>query len=232
MFNRFAIIVLALSMAACAAPHPRPAAPQPPAQPAASLQSLPAPGEYPIDSGGSELRLLVYRAGPLANLGHNHVMVSRAVTGSVRIGGGVPASSFSLNTTAESFAIDDAQSRREEGDDFRGDIAEDAKAATRRNMLSSALLNAADYPNITVKSVSLTGTLDAVNADLEISVAGHTSRISVPVALQGDAQHFIAAGSMQLRQTALGLTPYSVMHGALQVQDVMQLKFKITVPTN
>jgi hypothetical protein len=50
--------------------------------------------------------------------------------------------------------------------------------------------------------------------------------------LQGDAHHFIAAGSMELRQTALGLTPYSLMHGALQVQDAMQLKFKITVPTN
>ncbi len=37
---------------------------------------------------------------------------------------------------------------------------------------------------------------------------------------------------MELRQSALGLVPYSLMHGALQVQDAMQLKFKITVLTN
>jgi hypothetical protein len=30
----------------------------------------------------------------------------------------------------------------------------------------------------------------------------------------------------------LGLVPYSLMHGALQVQDAMQLRFKIRVQTN
>jgi hypothetical protein len=67
---------------------------------------------------------------------------------------------------------------------------------------------------------------------LEISVAGHTSTISMPFVLQGDAHHVIAAGSAELRQTALGLTPYSLLNGALQVQDAMQLKFKITVSTD
>lgn len=230
MFKRFAIAVLALSMAACAAPHPRPAAPQLRAAP--SLQSLPVPGDYPIDSSASELRLLVYRAGPLGNLGHNHVMVNRAVAGRVQIGAGLSASSFSLRMRADDFVIDDAQSRREEGEDFPGEVAEDAKAGTRRNMLGSAVLNAAEFPVIAVTSKSLTGTVNELNAEVEISAAGHTSRISVPLALQGDAHHLIAAGSTELRQTALGLVPYSLMHGALQVQDAMQLKFKITVATN
>jgi YceI-like domain len=231
MFNRIAAAVLVLSLAACAVRHPRPVAPPAvPVQP--SLQALPAPGEYRIDSSASELRLLVYRAGPLANLGHNHVMVNRAVTGVVQIGAGVSVSSFSLSMRADGFVIDDAQSRQEEGGDFPGDIPEDAKAGTRRNMLSSAVLNAAEFPVITVKSTSLTGSLNELKADLEISAAGRTSRISVPLFLQGDAHHFIAAGSMELRQTALGLSPYSLLHGALQVQDAMQLKFKITVLTN
>jgi YceI-like domain len=231
MFNRIAAAVLVLSLAACAVRAPRPVAlPQVPAQ--ARLQALPAPGEYAIDSSASELRLLVYRAGPLANLGHNHVMVNRAVTGVVRIGADVPTSSFSLRMQADDFVIDDAQSRQEEGSDFPGDIAQDAKAGTRHNMLSSAVLNAAEFPDITVQSTSLTGALNELNANLEISAAGHTSRISVPLILQGDARHFIAEGSMELRQTALGLTPYSLAHGALQVQDAMQLKFKITVSTN
>ena len=230
MFNRIAIAVAVLSLAACAAPRPRPITRPSPVQ--AVLQSLPAPGEYPIDSGGSELRLLVYRAGPLANLGHNHVMVNRSVTGLVQVGADVSSSSFSLSVRAEGFLIDDAQARQEEGGDFPGDIPEDAKAGTRRNMLGAPVLNAAEFPDITVRSVSLAGTLSELNAELEISVAGHSSRISVPLTLQGDAHHFVAAGSVELRQTALGLTPYSLMHGALQVQDVMQLKFKFRVLTN
>jgi YceI-like domain len=232
MFNRIATVVLVLSLAACAAPRPRPVAPRLPGQPTASLRSLPAPGEYPIDSSSSELRLLVYRAGPLANLGHNHVMVNRTVTGRVQIGDSVSASSFLLSASVDGFVIDDAQSRSEEGSDFPGDIPEDAKAGTRRNMLSSAVLDAAEFPDITAKSMSLTGTLDDLNADLEISAAGHTSRIAVPFTLQGDAHHFTAVGSVELRQTALGLNPYSLLHGALQVQDAMRLKFAISVLTN
>ena len=230
MFKQIAGSVLVLSLAACAAPRPRQVTPWLPGQ--TSLQSLPAPGDYPIDSSGSELRLLVYRAGALSNLGHNHVMVNNAVTGRVQIGGSVAASSFSLKAAVNDFVIDDAQSRSEEGEDFPGDIPEDAKAGTRRNMLGNAVLDAAEFPDITVKSVSLKGTLEAPSADLEISVAGHTSTISMPFALQGDAHHLIAAGSTELRQTALGLKPYSLLNGALQVQDAMQLKFKITVATN
>jgi polyisoprenoid-binding protein YceI len=230
MFNKIAAAVLALSLAACAARHPRPVAPRLPSQ--ASLQALPAPGKYAIDSSASEIRLLVYRAGPLSNLGHNHVMVNRGVSGAVQVGAGAAASSFSLSMRADAFVVDESQARREEGEDFPGDIPEDAKAGTRRNMLSDAVLNAAEFPQITVKSVSLSGTLDALNADLDISAAGHSARISVPLGLSGDAHRFVAAGSVELRQTALGLRPYSLMHGALQVQDAMQLKFKITVPTN
>lgn len=232
MFKRIAGAVLVLCLAACAAPRPRPVTPWPPSPSTGSLQSLPAPGEYRIDSAGSELRLLVYRAGALSNLGHNHVMVNHAVSGLVQIGNSVAASSFSLSAPVNDFVVDDAQARSEEGADFPSDIPEDAKAGTRRNMLSSAVLNAAEFPDITVKSVSLTGSLDALNAELEISVAGHTSTVSVPFALQGDAHQLIAVGSTELRQSALGLKPLSLLNGALQVQDAMHLKFKLTVMTN
>jgi hypothetical protein len=230
VFNRIAAAVLILSLAACAAPRPRPPAPQVPT--AAALTSLPAPGEYKIDSGNSELRLLVYRAGPLSNLGHNHVMVNRELTGIVQIGDSISASSFSLSVPVDAFVVDDAQSRQEEGGDFPGDIPQEAKAGTRRNMLSAAVLNGAQFPQITVKSVALTGTLDALSADMEIGAAGHSSRISAPLNLQGDAHHVTAIGSIELRQTAVGLTPYSLLGGALQVQDAMQLRFKITLATN
>lgn len=230
MFNRIAVFAAVLSLAACAAPRTQRVVPPLPASP--SLQALPAPGEYAIDSSGSELRLLVYRAGPLANLGHNHVMVSRSITGWVRIGADLPASAFSLSTRADGFVVDDAQSRREAGGDFPGDIAEEARLGTRRNMLGSAVLNAAEFPDITVQSVSLSGPLNAMTADLRISAAGHTSRISVPFVLEPGTHRFIAAGSAELRQTALGLTPYSLLHGALQVQDAMQVKFRIAVSTN
>jgi polyisoprenoid-binding protein YceI len=229
MFERIAVAVLVLSLSACAAPRPHQVA-TPPIQPFSSLQALPPAGTYQVDSQNSELRVLVYRAGALANLGHNHVMVNHAVTGVVQVGGSIPESSFSLEVPVESFVVDDADARRDEGDDFTGDIPEDAKAGTRRNMLSAALLDAAEFPEIRVAGVTLSGTLDALNADLTISVAGHEASVSAPFSLQGDAHTLTAVGSLALRQTALGITPYSLLHGALQVDDVMQLKFRIVVP--
>jgi hypothetical protein len=230
MFNKIAVAVLLLSLCACGAPRPRPAAPQPPIRPGAALRALPAPGTYKIDSLNSELEILVYRAGPLANLGHNHVMVSHAVTGAVQVGTTLSTSSFSLAVPADSLVVDDVQSRRAAGEDFPGDIPEDAKSGTRRNMLSAAVLNAAEFPTISVTSVSLAGTLDALSAELTISVAGHEAHISAPCTLQGDAHTLTAVGSMELRQTAIGMTPYSLLHGALQVQDAMRLKYSIVVP--
>ena len=232
MYKRIVTVVMLLASAACAVRHPQPAS-TPRAAPAEkSLQALPAPGEYKIDSQNSELRLLVYRAGPLAHLGHNHVMVNHAVNGRAQIGDAISSTSFSLVMPAAAFVVDDAQSRREEGDDFPGEISEDAREGTRHNMMSAGVLNAAQFPDITVKSAALSGSLEAATADLEINVAGHRSRISVPLTLEGDAQHLIATGSLEVRQSALGLAPYSLLGGALQVQDAMQLKFKITVLTN
>jgi polyisoprenoid-binding protein YceI len=228
VFNRIAAAVLVLSLGACAAPRPRPPAPQLPA--AAGLKALPAPGEYKIDTGSSELRILVYRAGPLANLGHNHVMVNRGVTGLVQVGSSMSSSSFSLKVPVESFVVDDTEARREEGSDFPGEIPQDAKSGTRRNMLGAAVLNAAEFPEITVSSVTFTGTPDALSAELTIGVAGHEAKLTAPCTLQGDAHRMTAAGSMELRQTAIGLAPYSLLHGALQVEDAMTVKFSIVVP--
>jgi polyisoprenoid-binding protein YceI len=195
------------------------------------LESLPPSGTYRIDSNASELRLLVFRAGTLANLGHNHVMINRSVSGFVQIAASVSDSSFSLEVPVDKFDIDDAQSRLEEGSDFPGEIPDDAKSGTRRNMLSTAVLNASKFPVIEIKSTALRGTLGALTADLTIVVAGHESALSVPLALQGDSQRVTATGSFELRQTAIGLTPYSLLHGALQVQDAMRVKFKIVMST-
>jgi polyisoprenoid-binding protein YceI len=231
VFKRLAIGTLACSLAACAALRPHAPAPAPPvpSQAAANLQALPGPGTYRIDSSSSELRLLVYRAGSLASLGHNHVMINRSVGGFVQVGATLSASSFSLDVPVDDFEIDDAQSRREEGSEFAGDIPEDAKSGTRRNMLSAAVLNAAEFPVLTVRSTALEGTPSILVADLAIDVAGHESRVAVPCSLQGDPHRFMASGSVELRQSSLGLTPYSLMRGALQVQDAMRLKFKIVV---
>ena len=231
MFKSAAAAALILCLAACTSPRPRPAAAQLERPPGASAQALPAAGVYQIDSGESELKLLVYRAGPLANLGHNHVLVNHHVTGQAQIGTNISSSSFSLKVPVEDFVVDETEARREEGGDFPGEIPEDARSGTRRNMLGPALLNAAEYPVISVTCTAIDDAEGNLTAYLTVSVAGQDAKVTAPFTLTSDAHHLTAVGSVELRQTAIGLKPYSLMHGALQVQDAVRVKFKFAVPT-
>jgi hypothetical protein len=243
---------LALVLAACAAPQPRRPAPAIPeasthgqTQPEAQALDQGSAGTlYRVDETESELRVLVYRAGPLARLGHNHVVVNRRLRGTVNVAGAAGASAFWLSVPSAAFDVDDAQARAEEGADFAAAVPDDAKSGTLQNMLSAAVLDAAEFPAITVRSVAVaspqgadapgatgaTGATEATRtmvASVTVGVAGHESTMDVPFALQLEPGRLSATGTLELRQSALGVTPYSLMLGALQVQDQMTIKFKI-----
>jgi hypothetical protein len=257
VFKGLSVAALALVLAACAAPKARHPMPQGPGE-SPPPPGLPLPGRaFRIDENQSELRILVYRAGPLARLGHNHVMVNRAIRGTVNRADEPGASVFSLIIPAAGFVVDDAQARSEEGPDFSGEIPEDAKSGTLHNMLSAAVLDADEFPSITINSVAVAGTpgtpgapgepgvtsgatppgavapgTGVLSATVAISVAGHESKLEVPFTLQTDSSRLSATGSMEVRQSTIGLTPYSLMLGALQVQDAMRIKFKfVAVPS-
>jgi hypothetical protein len=251
VFKGLSVAALALVLAACAAPKARQPVPQSPGE-SPPPPGLPLPGRaFRIDESQSELRILVYRAGPLARLGHNHVMVNRAIRGTVNWADEPGASVFSLIIPAAGFVVDDAQARSEEGPDFSAEIPEDAKSGTLHNMLSASVLDADEFPSITINSIAAAGApgesggapgaatpgavapnTTVLRATVAISVAGHESKLEVPFTLQFDSSRLSATGSMELRQSTIGLTPYSLMLGALQVQDVMKIKFKfVAVPS-
>jgi polyisoprenoid-binding protein YceI len=238
VFKSYGAAVLALLLAACGAPQPRPQVPPGPAAPAkppAAAPSKPpaAAGRvFRIDPAHSELRLLVYRSGAMASFGHNHVIVNRALGGWVAYPGAAAAASFSLSIPAGEFAVDDAALRQEEGADFADAVPEDAKAGTLRNMLSAAVLNAAQFPAITVRSVAVRGSDAAREATLALNVAGHESTLVAPFTVDISAGRLIASGALTLSQSDLGLAPFSVLLGALKVQDGMRVKFKIVAMEN
>ncbi len=227
MFKNFGLGVLASLLAACGALQSRHSAP--PSPPPAPGLEVPLPGKsYTIDAGRSELRILVYRAGPLARLGHNHVLLNRAVHGAVSFAEHGVAR-LSLEVPVAAFAVDEPAARREEGADFGGEIPEDAKSGTLHNMLSAALLDAVEFPVIGVNASAAGAPASGTQlvATVAFRIAGHDSTIDVPFVLDGDSHSLSATGSLELRQSALGLTPYSLMLGALQVQDAITIKFRL-----
>jgi polyisoprenoid-binding protein YceI len=227
-------VLLCLALAACGAPPPRQSAPSGVPAPAAGTRTqIPPPPvpprpatRYRIDPGQSELRVLVYRAGPMASLGHNHVISTHELQGWATFDGDPSAAAFAVTVPVSGFVIDDPGQRREEGGDFADDVTDEARSGTAHNMLGPALLNAADFPALTVRSVSVTATADSFQARVALEVAGHASVLVVPFTLDRSPRRLVAHGELTLRQSSIGLTPFSVFLGALKVQDELRVKFK------
>lgn len=234
MFERPVVIVAALALAACGTSGQRPAPPHAaPGSAAPAASAAPAnAASYRIDPAQSQLSLLVYRAGPMASLGHNHVIVNRQISGSVRYGGAPAGGSFALTIPAAGFVVDDPGDRSAQGGDFAEPVTPEAKAGTLHNMLSPALLDAAQFPVITVRSIAVEGDGAEWRATVAVELAGHASKILVPFRLRAEQGRVSGEGSLALRQSALGLTPFSVLLGALRVQDEMQLTCRIVAVAN
>jgi hypothetical protein len=132
-----------------------------------------------------------------------------------------------LSAAVEAFVVDDSQARGEEGDDFPGDVSDIAKLGTWNNMTGPAVLNAAQYPVINLRSLRVEDLHGTPTATVAVSVAGHESTVLVPFVLRKEVYGLSATASFELNQSALGLTPYSLMLGALAVRDSMAVKLKV-----
>jgi polyisoprenoid-binding protein YceI len=229
------LAALGLLIAGCGAPPARLPSPHPDAVPPASPPAA-APAaqgaRYRIDSAHSELRVLVYRAGAMAALGHDHVIVNRALEGWVTFSGEVASAVFFLTVPTSGFVVDEDAARRQEGADFSEVIDADAKAGTLHNMRGPAVLDAQGHPAITVRSVSIataTGGAQATGAQatVSVSVAGHESSLVVPFTVDSASGRLHARVDFSVQQTRLGLTPFSVFLGALRVEDELHVKLDL-----
>jgi polyisoprenoid-binding protein YceI len=96
-------------------------------------------------------------------------------------------------------------------------------------MLSEALLSGAQFPQVTLVSQQIERGLmgSSVLANVQVTVRGQTHTVSVPVAYSLTGSELVASGDLTIKQTDLGLKPFSAMLGALQVQDELRVRFRI-----
>ena len=201
----------------------------PQAPPSGAPQALRREGRpYDVLPGESLLTILAFRGGALAKAGHNHVIASHEVSGTFYVPDDVMHSTFELHVPVASMTVDEPQLRAKEGPDFPTEVPDSAKEGTRRNMLSEALLNGAQVPEITLASVAIQpGTArSTVQADVQITLRGQSHTLSVPVAYSLAGGELVASGELPIKQSELGLTPFSAMLGALQVQDELHVRFR------
>lgn len=224
-----AALLAAAALAACAVPPAsrKPAAPAGTPATAVATESPADAALWRVDGDESLLTIQVLRGGPLARLGHNHVIAARGMEGSLRLAEPLEKSSFVLRLPVARFTVDEPRLRATAGEDFAAAVPESARAGTRSNMLGSALLDAEHYPDILLQSQSVRRNGQGFVATVRVSVRGMQRDITLPLTLQRDAHSLAVSGALELRQSELGLTPFAVMMGALQVQDAMHLRFRV-----
>ena len=187
---------------------------------------------FDVRDSESQLIVLVYRAGPLAALGHNHVVSCRCISGTIYFPDDPMHSSFDLRFPVGQLTVDDAWLRADEhSPDFPPDVAQSARQGTRHNMLGAALLNAARYPDIELRSAGLRPSADGKPGDLVAQVlvrlGGGWHPVAVPLHYVFTGSEITVSGEFPLKQTDLGLTPFSALGGGLTVRDGMNIRLTL-----
>jgi hypothetical protein len=194
--RRRLLLAAALALAGCASP-PAPF----------------APAEAP--TGGDELRVLVFRGGAAARLGHNHVL--RA--GDLRVDR--PAVGPLLRFRLAALQVDPPALRAALGPAFASVMDEEDRAGTRANLLKA--LDAAAHPEVVLRTLQQVGEGGRRAVEAEITLHGITRRQWFVVSVDGRR----ARGEVVIRQSDFGIPPFTVMGGLLAVQDALVVQFDL-----
>ncbi len=191
--------------------------------PAADYRRAAAAGQrvLRIDPAQSRIVVEVRRDGPLARLGHDHIVAAHDLAGFVDLDAG--RADFYLAPAR--LIVDDAAQRAAAG--LADPPDERAIAGTRRNMLTR-VLDAGRFPFVSVavrrEASDLPG---AASVRAAITLQGETREFVVPVTSETLADGIAVSGRLDFRQSDFGIVPLTALNGALSVADRLDLRFRI-----
>ncbi len=216
--------------------------PKTPAQPAAPAQfnaadykDIPADSGrvYWIDSDASDVRLYVWRGGPLARKGHNHVMVVKNIDGAVFLPADMLKSKMRMDLVfpVDGIEVDPPALRKEIGGSFDTKISPKGVKGTRRHMLGKEVLDAARYPTVGLKAAGVYGELPKLVLEMAVTLHGAERRLLVPATVKADETRLTAKGAFAIRQTDFNIEPFSALGGSLYILDPIMVEFRIVAKT-
>ena len=102
---------------------------------------------------------------------------------------------------------------------------EAAIAGTRENMLRQFHAEQHPYAVVSVKSIDADATGPWLKASTTLN--GITRPVCIPVKIEQTTDQLTINGRVPLEQTSFGIAPYSILGGALQVQNRVDVRFVI-----
>jgi hypothetical protein len=216
-------LALAALLTACAQPEhgppPVPASISAPAEfPASAYVQAAAQGQkvLRVNPALSRIAITVRSGGPLARLGHDHVVASRELQGYVAPEQG----RADLYLALDSLSVDEPALRAEAGFDTQPSAAD--IAGTRANMLNK-VLQTRQFPFALIH-VRAAATMPLA---VDITLHGVTRSFSVPADIDSDNHGLHVHGRLAFDQSGFGIVPFSILGGAIQVQDRVELSFDV-----
>ena len=181
---------------------------------------------FRLDAERSLVVIRVYRGGALARFGHDHVMASRDVRGYVLLSNAPGARRADLYAPLALLSVDEPALRAQAG--FDTQPSQQDIEGTRRNMLEK-VLETAQHPFVSVHLDRSAGEPPAITVDAAVTLHGKTRTLPLAIDLETpSAETIYARGRFSVKQTDFDITPYSLLGGALRVEDTIDIEFQLS----
>jgi hypothetical protein len=212
------LVAATLLFAGCATQAPAPTAPaEPKGYPSRDYQQALAEGKavLRVDPTSSTAVIEVRRAGSLARLGHDHVVAVHDLRGYAW----PEAGRADLYVALDALVVDESKLREQAG--FDTQPTPDAIAGTRLNMMNR-VLETGQFPFalIHVDGLDRQGV-----AAVSITLHGTTRTMSIPLNVEAKPDEWVVSGAFSINQSDFGIVPMSLLGGAIQVRDAVDIRF-------
>jgi superoxide dismutase, Fe-Mn family len=176
------------------------------------------PGTYKIGPKNGTLSVRTGRTGGAAKAGHNLLIHVTAWQATLEVGEDPAQTSIVLDADATSLRVREGTGGMQAlGDDDRASIEEtiDEEVLKRQGVeFRSTAVQTADGGGISVQG--------------ELTLVGEARRIAFDLTVDDDGK---LSGSVVVKQTDWGITPYSTLFGALKVTDEVEVVIDASLPS-
>jgi len=209
---------------------------RPPASPAKAVSAPPpltAPyaaearagkSVFRLDPAESKVWIIVDKAGPLATFGHRHVIEVGRLEGFASVNRGSETQA-NVRFPVTSLEVDRPAALEHFG--IREKISDADRAGTREHMLGPRVLDTKRYPWVDLKIKIADTRVGSRPLKAILHLHGKKQTLSLTAGLSHPAQTWTVKGRFSIRQSRYGITPYSVMLGALRVKDKVEIRYDL-----
>ncbi len=182
-----------------------------------------------VDYNASYLIAITGTTGLFGFAGHRHAVLASACSADLKMNfDDLSHSSATITVPTDKLVIDSPAALQEAGLG-KGPSDSDVRTIQKR-MLSSEVLDAAQYPQIKFTSTGFklqgSGRLQVTG---NMQIHGRLHPVTIQVRYRSDVQQTEFDGEFNVRQTNYGIEPESVAAGTIKVKDSVTIKFHIVM---